>query len=302
MLNRRTFLTSLAAGVTGMGMRLPVTAERLSIAFSTLGCPGWDWSTILRFAGAHGFAGIELRGLLGEMDLSRVPEFAPARIDRTRAELAERNLRVLSLGSSANMHEAEPAKRAVQSGEARRFIDLAHALDAPYVRVFGNNYVEGEPRAQTIVRIARTLRALGDYAGERDVTVLLESHGDFTDSPTLLRILELADSPRVALLWDAHHTFVSSHEPPEDTFRQLGKYIRHTHLKDSVPDGKGGRRYVLTGAGEVPVKRQVEILAAGGYPGFYCFEWEKRWHPEIEDPEVAFPHFARIIRQYLGAS
>jgi sugar phosphate isomerase/epimerase len=105
--------------------------------------------------------------------------------------------------------------------------------------------------------------------------VLIESHGDFTDSPTLLEILRQADSPSVALLWDAHHTFVDGKEAPEDTVQQLGRYIRHTHLKDSVPAGPTGkeRRYVLTGTGNVPVRRQIEALARIGYGGYYSFEW-----------------------------
>ena len=48
------------------------------------------------------------------------------------------------------------------------------------------------------------------------------------------------------------------------------------------------------------MKETVRVLAAGGYQGYYGFEWEKRWHPEIEEPEVAFPHYAKIMRQYLA--
>src|SRR2546425_11714563 len=64
------------------------------------------------------------------------------------------------------------------------------------------------------------------------------------------RSSDLSSSPNVALLWDAHHTSVSGKEQPEDTVRQLGRYIRHTHLKDSVAAGND-RRYVLTGTGDV---------------------------------------------------
>ena len=77
--------------------------------------------------------------------------------------------------------------------------------------------------------------------------------------------------------------------------------MRHTHLKDSKPEG-ADRRYVLTGTGEVPVQAQVKVLAAAGYRGYYCFEWEKKWHPEIEEPEVAFPHYAKTIGEYLAAA
>ena len=54
--------------------------------------------------------------------------------------------------------------------------------------------------------------------------------------------------------------------------------------------------------GEVPVKEQVAVLAKNGYKGFYCFEWEKKWHPEIEEPEVAFPHYAKTMAEYLAAA
>jgi hypothetical protein len=44
----------------------------------------------------------------------------------------------------------------------------------------------------------------------------------------------------------------------------------------------------------------VRVLAKNGYKGYYCFEWEKRWHPEVEEPEVAFPHYAKTMRDYLA--
>jgi len=277
------------------------SAKKLPLGFSTLGCPTWPWAKILDFAAEQQFASIELRGILENMDLTQVPELAPERLGETKRQLKAHGLSVSCLGASAQMHDLDPAKHAAQLDEARRFIDLAHALSAPYVRVFGNEYVKDVPREQMLAHIGGALRSLGDYAEPKNVTVIIESHGDFTDSPALLEILQRADSPNVALLWDAHHTFVSGKEQPEDTVRQLGRYIRHTHLKDSVPAGND-RRYVLTGTGDVPVKRQIAALAKIGYRGFYSFEWEKRWHPEIEEPEVAIAQYARTAAEYLAAA
>ena len=79
---------------------------------------------------------------------------------------------------------------------------------------------------------------------------------------------------------------------------QLGKWIRHTYLKDSVPDGKE-RRYVLTGRGDVPVKRQIQALVGIGYKGMYCFEWEKVWHPDLPEPEIAIADYAKVAGGYL---
>jgi sugar phosphate isomerase/epimerase len=303
MTTRRAFLETAAALLAApyAGVRGGVT--RPPLGFSTLGCPAWTWTQILNFAVAHDFAAVELRGLQATMDLSQAPEFSRegGRLDLASQQLRDRGVRVSCLGASAQMHEMERAKRAAQLDEARRFIDLAEALRAPYVRVFGNNYVSGVPRDTMLAHIARGLRELGDYARPRGVTVLIESHGDFTDSPSLLEVLRQADSPAVALLWDAHHTFVSGKEQPEETVRQLGHYIRHTHLKDSVAAGTD-RRYVLTGTGEVPVRRQIDALVRFGYRGVYSFEWEKRWHPEIPEPEVAIAQFATVAGEYLRAA
>jgi sugar phosphate isomerase/epimerase len=300
MSTRREFLQTTAAILTTPYLRTKLAGERLPLGFSTLGCPAWSWTQVLDFAAGHGYAAVELRGLQGTMDLPQAPEFGPANVAATKRALAERGLVVPCLGSSANMHEMDAAKRTAQLDEGRRFIDLAQQLGAPYVRVFGNNLVAGVPRDAMLAHIAGGLRELGDYARPKGVTVLIESHGDFTDSPTLLELLHRADSPAVALLWDAHHTFVSGKENPEDTVRQVGSYIRHTHLKDSVPAAtEGGRRYVLTGTGDVPVRRQIEVLARSGYRGYYPFEWEKRWLPEIEEPEVPFDQFARVASGYL---
>jgi sugar phosphate isomerase/epimerase len=292
---RREFLS--AAALTVLGARyVRAATDKLPLAFSTLGCPKWTWPQILDFAEQHEFAAVELRGLLGDMNLPARPEFAADKIPAAKRDVAAHGLKIASVSSSAEMHEADPQKRAQQLADARSFIDLASALGAPYVRVFGNK-IEG-PREEVIARVSSGLHELGEYAGPRNVTVIIESHGDFTDSPTLKEILTRANSDHVALLWDAHHTFAESHEEPEFTVAQLGKWIRHTHLKDSVPDGKE-RHYVLTGNGDVPVKRQVEALVKINYTGFYCYEWEKVWHPDLLEPEVAFPDYIKVVGEYL---
>ena len=61
-----------------------------------------------------------------------------------------------------------------------------------------------------------------------------------------------------------------------------------------MPGGK--RRLCLPGEGDVPLGSILEALSSTGYDGWLTFEWEKRWHPEIEEPEVAIPAFARFMR------
>jgi sugar phosphate isomerase/epimerase len=274
-------------------------AKRYPIAFSTLGCPKWEWKAILGHASEWGYAAIELRGIQMEMDLAKRPEFIGDRLNESLKDLAALDLKISDLGSSATMNVTDAVKRSKEIDDGKRFIDLAHKLNTPYVRVFGDKLIEGEPKQASLDRIVAGLQELGRHARGSGVQVIMETHGDFPDSPTILQIMKGAGMPEVALLWDTHHTCVTGKELPADTIKRLGPFVRHVHIKDSVPAEKDVR-YVLTGTGKVPVREIVLQLAKNHYKGFYCYEWEKGWHPEIEEPEIAFPHYAKVMGQYLA--
>jgi sugar phosphate isomerase/epimerase len=299
---RREFLVGLSSTAVAAAFARNAGTSAMPIAFSTLGCPKWDLPQILSFARSHGFAAVELRGLLGNMDLPSQPAFSDAQIAETKRQFAESHVKIACVSSSARMGEGDPAKRSKEIADARKFIDLATALGAPYVRVFGDGATLPKgiaPDAELKARVADGLQQLGEYAGPKSVTVILESHDNFTSSATLKEVFERVNSQHVALLWDAHHTYATGGEDPEFTVKQLGKWIRHTHLKDSVASADG-RKYVLTGRGTVPVKKQIEALQAIGYTGYLCFEWEKVWHPDLEEPEIAIADYAEVVGGYLG--
>ena len=302
VLNRRDFLVS-AAYFSAAAAAFASNAKNAEIplAFSTLGCPGWGLPRIIGFARDHGFSAVELRGLQGNMDLPSHPAFAVDRVDGTQREFAASGIRIGCVSSSARMGEEDPEKRTKEIADGKRFIDLASSLEAPYVRVFGDGTAvqKGSAAGEELrARVSAGLRELGEYSGAKNVTVILESHDNFTSSATLSDIFQRVNSRNVGLLWDAHHTFATAGEDPEFTVKQLGNWIRHTHLKDSIQSGDD-RKYVLTGKGTVPVKRQVEALLSIGYRGYLCFEWEKVWHPDIEEPEIAIAQYAEVVRGYL---
>jgi sugar phosphate isomerase/epimerase len=53
----------------------------------------------------------------------------------------------------------------------------------------------------------------------------------------------------------------------------------------------------LTGEGAFPLPELKGALQDLQYDRFLSFEWEKKWHPEIADAEIALPHFARWFRK-----
>jgi len=135
---RRVFVQGLSLTAADLAFSKDQKTTRLPIAFSTLGCPAWDLQKILGFAGNHGFAAIELRGLQGKLDLPSHPAFAVGQIEQTKRQVAERGLKIACISSSARMGEADPENRAQELADGRRFIDLAASIGAPYVRVFGD--------------------------------------------------------------------------------------------------------------------------------------------------------------------
>jgi hypothetical protein len=60
------------------------------------------------------------------------------------------------------------------------------------------------------------------------------------------------------------------------------------------------QQYVFVGKGNTPILETVELLQKDNYKGYYSFEWEKRWHPEIDAPELAIADYAVTMKKILN--
>ena len=298
---RRRFLQTstvlLTASLAGASFEIKKNNPLLS--FSTLGCPDWDFKKIVDFAVQHDYTGIELRGIQREMDLTKCKEFSNAQgIEATLRIMKERGLQFVDLGSSANMHIANATERKKNLDEGRRFIDLAQQINCPNVRVFPNVFPKDKDGNETFDLIVKGLSELGDYARAGKINVLMETHGDMTKTADIERVMETVNHPHVGLVWDVTNMWTITKEPPAEVYQKLKKYIHHTHIKDAkLVDGKP--QYVRLGKGEVPIFEAIDILIKGGYKGYYSFEWEKLWHPELEDPETALADYPVAMKKHL---
>jgi len=298
--SRRDFLKA-TTGILGLTfLNAPAFKKKNPLlSFSTLGCPDWTFQTIVNFAAAHDYQGIEIRGIKRELDLTKCPEFnSPQNILASYRLVKDKGLKFVDLGASAALHHDEAKERARNLDDAKRFIDLAQQLGCPYIRVFPNNLPKDKERNATIDLITKGLIELGDYAKGGNVVVLLETHGDLVWIGDLRKTMESAANAHVGLVWDPMNMWSITKEPPARAYENLKKYIRHTHIKDlKFIDGK--LQYTLLGQGESPIFEAVDALSNGGYKGYYSFEWEKMWHPEIEEPEVALAAYPKVMRQHF---
>lgn len=299
--SRRIFLKTTAKA-TALAVAYPAFSAfktKPLLAFSTLGCPAWTFDQVLACATANGYQGIELRGIKGELDLPKCPELGtPERIKATRRLVEDKGIRMVNLGASTQLHHADPTRRTKELDQAKRFIDLAAQLNCPYVRVFPNDLPKEQERDKTIALITSGLSELGEYAAKTSVSVLLESHGKVIESGLLKQIMAGANRQNVGLIWDIVNMWSVTKEPPTEVYRVLKPYIRHVHVKDGKVNGDK-IQYTLLGEGDAPLTEAFNALKTGQYAGYYSFEWEKMWHPELPDPEVALPHYPKAIQRYF---
>ena len=287
----------MATAVAGTSFKLKKASPLLS--FSTLGCPDWPFKKIVDFAAANDYKGIEVRGILRQLDLPKCNEFSSAENRAATVKLMEeKGLRFVDLGSSATLHFKDAATRQKNLDDGRRFIDLAQQINCPYIRVYGNNFPKEQDRNETMDLVITGLTELGNHAKASGVKVLMETHGDFVKIADLEKIMQATAHPNVGLIWDISNMWTVTKEPPAEAYKKLKKYIYHTHIKDAaMVDGK--LQYKFLGQGEVPIFEAMEILVRDEYKGYYSYEWEKLWHPELAEPELALADYPRAVKAHF---
>jgi sugar phosphate isomerase/epimerase len=257
------------------------------VAFSTLAFPDTTLASAVSLGRRWGYAGVELRLIDGELIDPAMPGAERARVKRALAGLP-----VVAVDSSIRLTGDDPGPA------LRRFLELASELEAPLVRVFGGDL--GLSHEEGLRAAARVLEACVPLARRLGVAIGVETHDDFSASSVVAGLLALADPDWVGAVWDSHHPHRMG-ETPAEVYAALGGRILLAQVKDARQDSDGGWRLVLLGAGEVPVRQMLGLLAAGGYRGWVSVEWEKRWHPEIEAPEVALPQYRRVLADWTEA-
>ena len=300
---RKQFLQTSAMlfGAAVAGNKFDLKKDKQLLAYSTLGCPEWSFQKIVNFAVQHNYQGIEVRGLKTEMFLPKCPEFSNANIESTLKIMKQNKLRFVDLGSSSTLHFEEGAEREKNLVEGKAYIDLAQKLNCPNIRVFPNRLPKERDKDEVMDFIVKGLLDLGSYAKASGIMVLMETHGDLVWTHDIEKIMKDASHSNVGLVWDITNMWTITKEPPAEAYRLLKKYIHHTHIKDAkLVDGKP--QYTRLGHGEVPLAEGIEALMKGGYKGYYSFEWEKRWHPELEDPETALADYPVAMKKYFNQS
>ncbi|MBR5313064.1 MAG: AMP-binding protein [Clostridia bacterium] len=269
----------------------------MKLSFSTLACPDYSWSEIYSVAKDFGFHGIEMRGLGGDIFDVHASPFLPENLAETKATLKRLKLEICCLSSGCALKFADRHAETIK--ELKEYIALAKELETPYIRVLGDLKAEPEDDFPD-ENVIEPMKILAPIAEEAGVTLLIETNGVYSDTARLADVLARIGSDNVAALWDWNHPYRFHGESPETTIRNLGAFIKHCHIKDSVmEDGKV--KYRLVGEGDLPkMEEYMKALRSLNYEGYISLEWLRQYAPELSEAGIVLPHYVHFMSQYLG--
>jgi len=261
----------------------------MKYAYHSASTPRLNLADMLAAAVRYGYEGLEIRSGVGHLHGIEL-EANQADRARLRLQAEEAGIALCCLGVSCRY--SQPAEAAAQIAQTKEYIQLAHDLGIPYVRVFCGRIPEGVSREETKLSIIQALRELGPFAREDGVTILAETHDDWSHPAELAALLRAVGDANVAAAWDILHTLHDGGEEPEAVASALGPWIRHVHFHDGIrtPAAKHSSHpaYRPLGTGDVDYLRVARLLLDIGYEGYVSGEWFQ-WEPyELHLPrEVA---------------
>ena len=280
----------------------------LTPAFSTVACREWTLDRVALAAQRLGFGAVELRTFGVD---SRSFACDPAMTDcaKVRRLFTDAGISVCSLATGVAFDGViKPQLMGYVFGDqeasvraGRRAIDLAAAVEAPVVRVFGFRLQprehEGKRRAAGVARVLSRLSKVVEHAAKTGVKVAFENGGSFATSTQVLEIINEVRSPLLVASYNAAAAQAAGERPADGVARLAGAgSLGMLRVKDTL----GGRPVVL-GTGEIAVRDAVTAAARWAPDGTpIVFEWDRAWIPDIGEPDFALDHAARTLWQWMG--
>ena len=260
----------------------------MKLSFSTKGWQDHSWEQLCSVAADMNMQGIELHDIQNSPYTDKGGPFHKYNAAATVRRLYESHLTLPCIDASCDIGAADPE----ELSEIRSCIELAGTLRIPYVRIRAR--AAGDDAVAMAVANIALLLADAEAQG---VTLLLETTGVFSDTARLRDVLNHFACDQVAALWDLHHPYFEAGESPEQTIQNLGAYVRHVHIRDSVST-PAGREFCLIGEGELPIQELMTALGSINYDGFLSLEWDPAWMPDLTDMDIIFAHFVTYMSRF----
>nr|MBO4517933.1 AMP-binding protein [Clostridia bacterium] len=268
----------------------------MNLSFST---NGWKLSFdgLLKLLSENKIFGLELHNLSSTAFGAEKP-FAVQNIAKTKQKLFEYGVVVSCIDAVKNL--AEDGEEDCVN-EITELISVAKNLDCKFIRLHAfadKNAAKSFDELNAAVK--SVIKAVLPEAEKCGITLLVETMGIYADTSRLADMLNDFACDNLSALWDVHHTFTFADEKPETTVKNLGKHVKHIHIKDSVKKGAGAE-YRLLGEGSLPLKEIFKSLRSVNYEGFISLELFPDALEGLGDAEIVIPQFTGYMSGFEPA-
>jgi sugar phosphate isomerase/epimerase len=267
----------------------------MKLAFSSLGMPGAGIDELIGCAKAGKADGLELRIADGEAITRNMPATAQQAV---RRRIEDAGLTLIAISSYIKI--CSPAPDADLISALQETLELGAALGAGGVRIFPGAEGNGEVKDWDQIAAGR-LSVAAEAASSLGVDLLLETHDSHPTGRDISRILDLVEpAGTTKAIWDVLHPWRHG-ERPEETASYLEGSLAYCQFKDAVLGPEAGSvTLTLPGSGTIPIAEIAgiaeKVSQRQGDPTFWaCLEWEKAWHPHLEDLPAALSAFRTIL-------
>ncbi|MCF0134767.1 MAG: AMP-binding protein [Blautia sp.] len=264
----------------------------MKFSFSTHGWDGYDFKTLVAAAEESGLQGIEIANAQCIEFSENDGPLNKHNLAATVRDLRAKGLQIPCVNAGTDF--ASEGSCDIAEKEILKRIEMAKSLSVPFVTLYASPNGNAKIAEETIGKVL-------PYAEKAGITLLVKTTGLFSNTAELKALLDTFANDYLGASWDFHSPYQKFHEDPETTIKNLGAYVKHVQVRDSiVKDGRS--TFALIGEGELPIPAFVSCLASINYDGFLSLRWDPDWLPGLTDLDVILTHYITTIRRYGSTS
>ena len=230
----------------------------------------------------------------------QMPSVSPAYLRGLKRHALVNGVDLVCLSVHQDFVDPDRAKRTQQIGETLRYIDIAHELGIPCIRLntgrwgtsrnfdelMANKGIEpvlpGHTEDEGFKWCIESIEKCLGHAEKKGVVLALENHWGLSRTPEgLMRIINAIKSPWLGVLMDTGNFL-------EDPYPKLEQIAPQTVFVQAKTYYGGGKWYTL----DLDYKRIAKILRKVKYRGYISLEFEGN-----EDAKTAVPKSLEMLRK-----
>ena len=259
----------------------------MKLSFSTNYWNEFTGDDFIDIASEYNFNGVEIHGIESIKEC-----VSSENISETYHKMTANKISIPCIDIIADIGDPETTGEAVS--ETLEALDIAKKLRVPYIRLRSSDNGNDDTVREFVNKVMEPAEKAG-------VILLVETIGIYADTFRLAELLNSFATDSLAALWDFHYPYRVKGEEPAQTIKNLGAYVKHVHIKDSVVSD-GRTEFALIGEGTLPVNDFMTCLRSINYDGFISIEWDPMWYSEINEPDIILPHYVSYMSRFENLS